>query len=68
MADTVFKKIELVGTSPDGFDAAVSNAIAKAGETIHGISWFEVAELRGSVAEGKVKQFQATVRIGFKVD
>jgi flavin-binding protein dodecin len=68
MADTVFKKIELVGTSPDGFDAAVSNAVAKAGESIHGISWFEVVELRGSVAEGKVKQFQATVRIGFKVD
>jgi flavin-binding protein dodecin len=68
MADPVFKKIEIVGTSSSSVDEAISNAIAKAGETIHGLSWFEVAELRGNIADGKVKQFQATVRIGFKVD
>lgn len=64
----VFKKIELVGTSAESYEEAISNAIAKASETIHGISWFEVVEFRGSVADGKVKQFQATVRFGFKVD
>ncbi len=68
MADTVYKKIELVGTSSTSFEEAVSNAIAKASESIHGMSWFEVTEMRGAVADGKVKEFQATVRVGFRVD
>jgi flavin-binding protein dodecin len=67
MAD-VFKKIEIVGTSSNSVDEAISNAIEKAAETVHGLSWFEVAELRGAIADSKVRQFQATVRIGFKID
>ena len=68
MPETVYKKIELVGTSPNSFYEAASNAVAKAAESIHGLSWFEVTEMRGSIADGKVKEFQATVRIGFRVD
>ena len=68
MADTVYKKIELVGTSSNSFEEAVSNAVAKASESVHGMSWFEVTEMRGAIADGKVKEFQATVRIGFRVD
>jgi flavin-binding protein dodecin len=68
MPETVYKKIELVGTSPNSFYEAVSNAVAKAAESIHGLSWFEVVEMRGSIADGKVKEFQSTVRIGFRVD
>jgi flavin-binding protein dodecin len=68
MSDPTFKKIEIVGTSTKSFSEAVSNGIAKASQTVHGISWFEVAEQRGSVADGKVQQFQVTLRVGFKVD
>ncbi len=68
MADTIYKKIELVGTSSNSFDEAVSNAVVKASESIHGMSWFEVVDMRGAIADGKVKEFQATVRIGFRVD
>ena len=64
----VFKKLEIVGTSPNSVDEAISNAVEKAAETVHGLSWFEVAELRGAIADGKVRQFQATVKIGFKID
>lgn len=68
MTDPTFKKIEVVGTSPNSFSEATANGVAKASETVHGMSWFEVVELRGAIADGKVKQYQATLRVGFKVD
>jgi flavin-binding protein dodecin len=68
MADAVYKKIEIVGTSPNSFYEAASNAVAKAGESVHGMSWFEVVDMRGAIADGKIKEYQTTVRIGFKVD
>jgi flavin-binding protein dodecin len=68
MSEPVYKKIELVGTSPNSFDEATANAVAKAAKTVHNMSWFEVAELRGAIEGGKVKQYQVTVRIGFRVD
>ncbi|NLF72467.1 MAG: dodecin domain-containing protein [Candidatus Anammoximicrobium sp.] len=68
MSDSVFKKIEIVGTSSKSFDEATANAVAKASETMSGLSWFEVVELRGAIENGKVKQYQVTVRIGCKVD
>jgi len=66
--DPTFKKIEVVGTSTKSFSDAVSNGIAKASQTVHNMSWFEVVEQRGSIADGKVQQYQVTVRIGFRVD
>jgi flavin-binding protein dodecin len=68
MSSPTYKKIEIVGTSSQSFSDAVANGIAKAAESVHGMSWFEVAEQRGSVADGKVQQFQVTLRVGFKVD
>ncbi len=68
MAEPVFKKIQLVGTSNHSFNEAVANAVAKAAETVHGMSWFEVDEQRGSIVDGKVQQYQVTVTIGFRVD
>jgi dodecin len=66
--DPTFKKIEVVGTSSKSFSDAVNNAIVKASQTVHGMSWFEVAEQRGSIVDGKVQQYQVTIRIGFRVD
>jgi len=68
MADPTYKKIELVGTSSESFSQAASNAIAKAAETLHNLGWFEVVEQRGNIADGKIQQYQVTVRIGFRVD
>lgn len=65
---TVYKKVEVVGVSDTSVSDAVQTAIARASETIENISWFEVAEIRGAVAEGKVSQYQVTVKIGFRVD
>ncbi|MFA6107674.1 MAG: dodecin [Candidatus Latescibacterota bacterium] len=68
MSDAVFKKIELVGTSQVSYEAAVENAVAKAAESLRNLRWFEVVETRGSIEDGKVGQWQVTVKIGFKVD
>ena len=65
---SVYKKIELVGTSKKSFSDAVQNAVTRASDSVHGMGWFEVSELRGRLDEGKVSEYQATVKIGFKLD
>ena len=66
--DPTYKKIEIVGTSTKSFSDAVNNAIIKAAQTVHGLSWFEVVEQRGNIVDGKVQQYQVAIRIGFRVD
>jgi dodecin len=68
MADPAYKKLEIVGTSPNSFAEATANGVAKCAETVHGMSWFEVVEMRGSIVDGKVQQYQVTLKVGFKVD
>lgn len=64
----VYKKIEVVGTSKDSFADATKVAVEEAAKTIKNTSWFEVSELRGAIRNGKVAEFQVTVRIGFKIE
>jgi flavin-binding protein dodecin len=64
----VYKKIDVVGTSPIGFSEATKTAVEEASKTVRHVSWFEVIEQRGSVKDGKVAEFQVTVRIGFKIE
>ena len=68
MADSVYKKIELVGTSPNSFAEAAANAVAKAAQSMRGMSWFEVVEQRGSIVDGKVREYQVTVKVAFHVE
>lgn len=63
-----YKLIDVVGTSPDSLAAAVKNAVAEASKTVRDMSWFEVVEQRGAIRDGKVLEFQVTVRIGFKIE
>jgi len=67
MAGT-YKKIEVVGTSPVSFAEAVKSAVAEAAKSVRHMGWFEVAEQRGAIKDGKVSEFQVTVRIGFKLE
>ena len=64
----VYKKIEIVGTSPVSFAEATRAAIEEAARTVRNMSWFEVAEQRGSIRDGKVSEFQVTLKVGFKVE
>jgi dodecin len=68
MPDHIYKKIELVGSSPDGFEAAVKNALARADKTLRNMRWFEVAETRGYIDNGNVAHWQVTLKIGFTLE
>ncbi len=68
MSDHVYKKLELVGSSSTSIEDAVSNALARAQKTIRNMRWFEVVETRGHIEDGKVKEWQVTVKVGFTLD
>lgn len=68
MSDPTFKKIELVGTSSESFSKACANAIQKATESLRQMKWFEVTEQRGRITDGKIDQYQVTIRVGFIVE
>ena len=68
MSNHVYKKIEIVGASPDSIEDAVQNAISRASKSVHNLRWFEVVETRGDIADGKVSHWQVTLKIGFTLD
>jgi flavin-binding protein dodecin len=63
-----YKTIELVGTSPASFAEAVKAAVAEASSTVRHMDWFEVVSERGRIANGKVEEFQVTLKVGFKIE
>jgi dodecin len=61
MADSVYKVIDLVGTSQTSISKAIDGAISKAGETVRQLSWFEVVQIRGRIEAGKIDSYQVTL-------
>ncbi len=68
MADKTFKIIEVVGVSEESIQQAVRNALARSRETLRGVDWFEVSEIRGRVDKNGTVEFQAQVRVGFRLE
>ena len=69
MADgKVYRVTEVVGTSTDSIQQAVRVAVKRAHETLRNLDWFEVDEVRGTIKEGDVEEFQVSVKIGFRLD
>ncbi len=64
----VYKKIELVVTSPDSVAEAIKQAVERASKTLRNLEWFEVKEIRGKIEDGKVKEFQVILHVGFKLE
>ena len=65
--DKSYKIIELVGTSTESHESAIQNAIGEASKSLKGLSWFEVIQLRGGIKEGKVSEYQAIIKVGFRL-
>ncbi len=63
-----YKMTEIVGTSPNSFAEAVQEAVKRASKTLRNMGWFEVVEERGMIKDGKVAEFQVTVKIGFELE
>jgi flavin-binding protein dodecin len=68
MAEKIYKLVEIVGTSGKGFAEAVAAGVARASESLRNVDWFEVTELRGRVTNGKVSQYQAKIKVGFRLE
>ena len=68
MPDKTYKIIEVVGVSDQSIHQAVRNALTKARQTLRNIDWFEVGQIRGAVQGNGELQFQAEVRIGFRLE
>jgi len=64
--DSVYKVIELVGTSPNSFEEAAKNAVETAAKSLQDIRIAEVTEFDMKVEEGKVVSYRAKVKISFK--
>ena len=68
MSANVYGVTEIVGTSPDGVDAAIGAGIARASTTLRGLDWFEVTEVRGHIKDGLVEHYQVRMKVGFRMD
>lgn len=64
---TVYKLIEIVGTSPTGVDDAIRGAIQRASTTLDGLQWFEVKEIRGRINEANAPEYQVKIHLGFRL-
>jgi len=68
MAESVYKIIELVGTSPESWEKAAAAAVAKAGKSLRDLRVAEVSQLDMTVEKGKVSQYRAKVKLSFKYE
>jgi flavin-binding protein dodecin len=68
MVDSVYKIVEVVGTSEQSVSKAIEAAISKTSETLRNLGWFEVIQTRGDIKDGKVHRYQVTLKIGFTLE
>jgi flavin-binding protein dodecin len=68
MSNHTYRVVELVGSSPEGVDSAIRNAISRASSTIRHVDWFQTTEIRGHVENGAVDYFQVTLKVGFRIE
>jgi len=66
MTESVYKIIEVVGSSPDSWELAAKNAVEMAGKSLQDMRIAEIADLDLKVEDGKVTAYRARVKISFK--
>ena len=68
MSESVYKVIELVGTSTDSWEKAAAAAVERASQTLRNLRIAEVAELDLQIKDGKVESYRAKVKVSFKFE
>lgn len=68
MSDHVYKTLEITGSSGNSVEEAVQTAISRTGETVHNLRWFQVSDIRGHIADGKLDHWQVTIKLGLTID
>ena len=68
-SDNVYSVSEIVGTSKEGLEQAIENALDRARQTLRNLDWFEVTEIRGHLDDnGTVAHYQVTLKLGFRME
>ncbi|MFZ5869304.1 MAG: dodecin [Actinomycetota bacterium] len=68
MTNHTYRVTEIVGSSPDGVDQAIRNAIERASQTLRHLDWFEVTQIRGYLSEGRIDHYQVGLKVGFRLE
>ena len=68
MEEHVYKMIDLVGSSETSIEDAIQTAVSRASRTMRNLRWFEVAQIRGHIADGKVRHYQVVLKVGFTLE
>ncbi|WP_406497044.1 dodecin family protein [Streptomyces sp. NBC_01604] len=68
MSNHTYRVTEIVGTSPEGVDQAVRNALSRASQTLRHLDWFEITQVRGQIEEGQVAHWQVGLKVGFRLE
>ncbi|HMI93722.1 MAG TPA: dodecin family protein [Polyangiales bacterium] len=68
MADSVYKIIEIVGTSTESWEKAAAGAVAKASKSLRDLRVAEVSQLDMQIKNGKVEAYRAKLKISFKFE
>jgi len=68
MSESVYKVIELVGTSSESWEKAAANAVNQAGKSLRDLRIAEILDLDMHLEDGKVKAYRAKVKISFKFE
>jgi dodecin len=68
MTNHTYRVTEIVGTSPDGIETAIRNALGRAGETLRHLDWFEVTQVRGQLEGSEIAHWQVGLKVGFRLE
>ncbi|MFB7427535.1 MULTISPECIES: dodecin [Streptomyces] len=68
MSNHTYRVTEIVGTSTDGVDQAIRNGIERASQTLRGLDWFEVTQVRGHLVDGQIEHYQVGLKVGFRLE
>ncbi|ARX88245.1 dodecin [Streptomyces alboflavus] len=68
MSDHTYRVTEIVGTSHEGVDQAIRNGIERAAQTLRGLDWFEVTQVRGHIEDGQIQHYQVGLKVGFRLE
>ncbi|MEU4202733.1 dodecin [Streptomyces sp. NPDC045470] len=68
MSNHTYRVTEIVGTSPEGVDAAIRNGVKRAARTLRGLDWFEVTQVRGHIVDGDIEHYQVGLKVGFRLE
>jgi dodecin len=63
-----YREVDIVGTSNEGLDAAISSAVKRASRTLRHLDWFQVTEIRGRLEDGAVADWQVSMKVGFRLE